>query len=135
LCAFAVVVGTLVLQGLTLKPLILSLDLADDAPVDREVRETHERLARLALQLLEGDSTPESDLLRREFSERLGPETPENAAAPARSRHDRLRGRIVVEQRRALVELRARGEIGDEAFHEVEARLDLAELNAGIQAE
>ena len=34
--AFAVVVGTLVLQGLTLKPLIRSLDLRDDDPVGRE---------------------------------------------------------------------------------------------------
>ena len=38
LIAFCVVVGTLVLQGLTLRPLILLLKLRDDEPVNREVR-------------------------------------------------------------------------------------------------
>src|SRR5262249_5978683 len=37
LTAFAVVLGTLVVQGLTLRPLIHSLDLEDDDPVGREV--------------------------------------------------------------------------------------------------
>src|SRR5262249_50078021 len=35
--AFAVVLGTLVIQGLTLKPLLRLLDLHDDDPVGREV--------------------------------------------------------------------------------------------------
>jgi NhaP-type Na+/H+ or K+/H+ antiporter len=38
LCAFAVVLGTLVLQGLTLKPLIRRMGLTDDDPVGREIR-------------------------------------------------------------------------------------------------
>jgi CPA1 family monovalent cation:H+ antiporter len=38
LCAFCVVVGTLVAQGMTLRPLILSLGLTDDGTVEREVR-------------------------------------------------------------------------------------------------
>src|SRR5262249_21723278 len=37
LTAFAVVFGTLVLQGLTLKPLLHALQLQDDDPVGREV--------------------------------------------------------------------------------------------------
>ncbi|MFL6234941.1 MAG: cation:proton antiporter [Thermoanaerobaculia bacterium] len=36
--AFGVVLGTLVLQGLTLRPLLLRLRLEDDGAVDREVR-------------------------------------------------------------------------------------------------
>ena len=36
LTAFAVVLGTLVIQGLTLKPLLRALDLHDDDPVGRE---------------------------------------------------------------------------------------------------
>ncbi len=36
--AFGVVLGTLVLQGLTLRPLLLRLRLEDDGTVDREVR-------------------------------------------------------------------------------------------------
>jgi Na+/H+ antiporter len=38
LCAFAVVLGTLVLQGLTMAPLIRRLGLTDDDPVGREIR-------------------------------------------------------------------------------------------------
>ena len=38
LCAFAVVLGTLVLQGLTMAPLIRRLGLSDDDPVGREIR-------------------------------------------------------------------------------------------------
>src|SRR4029077_20899759 len=36
--AFGVVLGTLVVQGLTLRPLLLRLGLKDDGTVDREVR-------------------------------------------------------------------------------------------------
>ena len=38
LTAFSVVLGTLAIQGLTLKPLLRALDLHDDDPVGREVR-------------------------------------------------------------------------------------------------
>lgn len=127
LCAFCVVVGTLVVQGLTLKPLILWLGLADDGPVEREVREARARLAKIGLGVLDGETSPESESLRQELRELLESAAPQ--ASPA-TNLDQLRARIVVEQRRVLLALRASGDIGDEAFHELEARLDLAELNA-----
>ena len=37
LCAFCVVLGTLVIQGLTLRPLLLLLRLDDDGSVEREI--------------------------------------------------------------------------------------------------
>ena len=43
LTAFSVVLGTLVIQGLTLKPLLRALDLHDDDPVGREVSAARER--------------------------------------------------------------------------------------------
>src|SRR5262245_4244217 len=43
LTAFSVVVGTLVIQGLTLKPLIRALDLQDDDPVGHELSAARER--------------------------------------------------------------------------------------------
>jgi CPA1 family monovalent cation:H+ antiporter len=43
---------------------------------------------------------------------------------------DSLRARIVVAQRDALLDMRANGEIGDDAFHRIEAQLDVAELSA-----
>ncbi len=49
LTAFAVVFGTLVIQGLTLKPLMRALDLHDDDPVGREVRAAREAALRSML--------------------------------------------------------------------------------------
>ena len=47
--AFGVVLGTLVLQGLTLRPLLLRLRLEDDGTVDREVRLARVESLRAAL--------------------------------------------------------------------------------------
>ncbi|MET0498468.1 MAG: sodium:proton antiporter [Steroidobacteraceae bacterium] len=127
LCSFFVVVGTLVVQGFTLRPLIVWLQLRDDREVDHEVRRAHERIARAALTVLDGDQSPESQELRREVMSLLDTDRGEQ---DGRTRHDRLRSRIVAEQRRALVQMRDDDEIGDDAFHQVEARLDWAELNA-----
>ena len=38
--------------------------------------------------------------------------------------------RIVAAQRQALLEMRSKDQIGDDAFHQVEAQLDVAEVNA-----
>ena len=54
LCAFGVVVGTLVLQGLTLRPLISALHIKADRSVDQEVHHASERLAHVALEALSG---------------------------------------------------------------------------------
>jgi len=55
----------------------------------------------------------------------------EDREAPqAATDHDRLRLRAVRHQRRALEELRVRGEIGDQAYHRVEEEIDWAELDA-----
>src|SRR4051812_12260511 len=52
LVAFSVVLGTLVLQGLTLKPLLRMLALKDGDPVEDEVRGARERLLAAALEQL-----------------------------------------------------------------------------------
>jgi Na+/H+ antiporter len=126
LCSFAVVVGTLVLQGLTLGPLIKWLALKDDGPVETEVREARRRLAKVAIETLEGNDTREAHLLRKEFNALLD----DADGFTGRSAHDELRARIVDAQRRALVEMLNAGEIGDDAFHQLEAQLDWAEVAA-----
>ncbi len=67
LCAFAVVLGTLVLQGLTLKPLIRRLGLKDDDPVGREVRLGRTHAYQALLDAIEDDDTPAAKLLRKEY--------------------------------------------------------------------
>jgi len=128
LCAFCVVVGTLVLQGLTLRPLILALGLSDDGTVKREVRVAQDVLALVALEILEDDDSDTSRALRDEF---ITTEVAEIDAphATAREARNRLRSRIVEAQRRALVKLRQTAEIGDDAFHDIEEYLDRLEIN------
>ena len=130
LCAFCVVVGTLVVQGLTLRPLILALGLKDDRPVDREVQLINERMTHVALASLDGDHSPESEMLRREFASLRDGTSTVDEQPHGHSRHDELRAHVIGAQRRTLLEMRASDEIGDDAFHQVEARLDWAELNA-----
>jgi CPA1 family monovalent cation:H+ antiporter len=128
LCAFVVVVGTLVLQGLTLRPLILALGLTDDGSVEREVRRAQDVLALVALEILDGDGSETARVLRDEF---VTTEVAEIDAphATAREARNLLRGRILDAQRDALVQLRATAEIGDDAFHRIEEHLDRLEIN------
>lgn len=112
LCAFAVVFGTLVLQGLTLKPLVLALGLQDDDdPVGRETQ-----LARAHLDQVGLPSGPpmEGGL-------------PDESKSPANQRALRLE--VLRRRREALHVLREREEIGDDAFHRLEWELDISELD------
>jgi len=128
LCAFFVVVGTLVIQGMTLRPLILALKLTDDGVVSREVRVAQDVLALVALEILEVDESDTARALRDEF---ITTEVAEADAphATAREARNRLRARILDAQRQALVKLRETAEIGDDAFHRLEEYLDRNEVN------
>ena len=53
--AFSVVLGTLVIQGLTLRPLLRALDLHDGDPVGQETELARERALQAALATLDGD--------------------------------------------------------------------------------
>jgi len=74
LCAFSVVLGTLVIQGLTLRPLLAVLGLKDDGSVDREVRLARVETARAPpLRVLdeERQGDPSVDILRSEYQARI----------------------------------------------------------------
>jgi monovalent cation/hydrogen antiporter len=71
LTAFAVVLGTLTIQGLTLKPLLRALHLHDDDPVGREVNAARERALGAALASFANDRSPAAELVRQEFTARL----------------------------------------------------------------
>lgn len=129
LAAFCVVVGTLVVQGLTLRPLIVGLQLRDDDPVNREVRMTCERLVHTGLAELGDDESPHARSLREELKAQLE-QVRSQQEVEQLSQYDALRLRIIAAQRDALLKMRSAGEIGDEAFHRVEADLDVAEINA-----
>ena len=129
LTAFSVVLGTLVIQGLTLKPLLRALNLDDDDPVGREVRTGRSRALEAALSSLADKDPTVADAIRREFTSHLGDEPPDaQAGDPTRSAHSELRRLAVEAARQTVLAMRASNEIGDDAFHQIEEELDWLEM-------
>lgn len=135
LTAFSVVVGTLTIQGLTLGPLLRTLDLHDDDPVGRESRLARERALQAALASLRHDESPVADLVRQELRTRLTSESPGDAGREVRTQHHLLRRRALDAAREAVLAMRATHEIGDDAFHQVEEALDWLDMAAGVREE
>ncbi|HYH81072.1 MAG TPA: sodium:proton antiporter [Longimicrobium sp.] len=137
--AFGVVLGTLVLQGLTLRPLMLRLGLEDDGSVEREVRLARVETLRAALAAAEECPAAETAALVQhryelQLSRAEAAVTMSGAPAEAADRDGQDADEAVVRaatraQRRRLVALRADGTIGDAAFQRVEEELDWAELD------
>ena len=140
--AFSVVLGTLVVQGMTLRPLMNALRLEDDGSVEREVRFARVETLRAALAAttqLPGEDM--SGLLRQRYEVLLRRAEAElaagNEAPNARSaRGDGLFNvdssivrTATTAERQRLLALRADGTIGDAAFQRIEQELDWEELD------
>jgi Na+/H+ antiporter len=129
LCAFCVVLGTLVIQGFTLKPLLHWLRLKDDGSVEREVSDARVFVMQAALDSLDGDTSPAAASMREQYA--AARKVAEDQSEPqAATEFDRLRMRAIEAQRRTLHDLRRQGRIGDEAFHRIQEELDWSELDA-----
>ncbi|HEU5196756.1 MAG TPA: cation:proton antiporter, partial [Methylomirabilota bacterium] len=140
---FAVILCTLVLQGLTLTPLIRRLDLGEDRTLELEEAHAREQAARAALERL--DRVAGAEWARREDVERLralhgqrirrassmnvsdGGEAGRVQAALRRLRHETLSA-----ERRALIKLRDQGVISDEVLHVLELELDVEAIRIGL---
>jgi Na+/H+ antiporter len=131
--AFAVVLGTLVVQGLTLRPLILAFGLKDDDPVGIEVARARAVAYRAALDAIEDDPSEEAEILRLEYRAILmqADDDPHGGITNGELPADPLRRRGIAAARKSIFDLRAREVIGDDAFHRIEEELDRAELSAG----
>jgi CPA1 family monovalent cation:H+ antiporter len=135
--AFCVVLGTLIIQGLTLRPLLFALEVKEDETVDREANLARTVAAKAALRAL--DDQPASmarAVVRREYEARLrrmtsGEPAPDDESA---SELGRVQQCAILAERSALSDMRARGEIGDDAFHRVEEELDWAEMHVARQS-
>ena len=132
LTAFAVVLGSLVIQGLTLRPLILALKFDDDDPVAREAAHARGVAFRAALNQIDDDPSEEAEILRLEYHAVLlrAEAEPDGGIASGELPADPLRRRAIAAAREALLTLRRTEAIGDDAFHRVEEELDRAELSA-----
>jgi CPA1 family monovalent cation:H+ antiporter len=131
LTAFGVVLGTLVIQGLTLRPLIAWLALDDGDPVGHEVGWARRAAFHAALEAIDGNTSAEAEMVRLEYRQMLdqsesNPDGLTSSELPA----DPVRRDAIRAARQKLFEMRESGEIGDDAFHRLEEEFDWAELSA-----
>jgi Na+/H+ antiporter len=137
---FAVILGTLVLQGLTLPALIRVLGLEDDGLADKEEAKARILAAEAAIARLE--ELVDEDWVREDTAERLRGlynfrrerfrsrfDAESDGAAEDRSvNYQRLRRELLEAERRAVVDLRRSGRIDDEVMRRVVRDLDLEDV-------
>ncbi|HET7694396.1 MAG TPA: sodium:proton antiporter [Vicinamibacterales bacterium] len=128
---FVVVLGTLTIQGLTLKPLLRALELRDGDPVAREVNLARERALRAGLDSFADQQSTVADAVREEFVTHLAADAAPGAAR--RSAHTGIHRGAIAAARRAVLAMRESDEIGDDAFHQVEEELDWLEMAGGSE--
>jgi Na+/H+ antiporter len=139
--SFAVILATLVLQGLTLPAVIKALKLKDDGADLREEREALRQASEAAVkrlteiddisiinpQLMERVRLPYAQRLERLTEQtREDPECRLTEGESAAFR--RLRGEALDAERKAVVALRNQGRISEEVLHRVQEALDLEAL-------
>jgi CPA1 family monovalent cation:H+ antiporter len=128
LASFTVVLGTLVLQGFTIRPLIAALKIAKDSSLDTEISTNREAMLEVALRSIEQDSGAEAQALRVEVEvlrkHNVGRERP-------KSPHDELRLRMLNAERALIHDRRRRGLLAEDVYQVLENELDRAELDIG----
>ncbi len=142
---FAVIFGTLVVQGLTLPAVIRLLDLEDDGEeAGRDEARARIHAASAALRRLE--ELAEEDWVREDTAERVRGgygfrrdrfaawlDGGDDGSIEARSRDfQRLRRELLAAERNAVIELRRSGEISDEVARRVARDLDLEDARLEI---
>lgn len=127
LTAFAVVLATLVAQGLTLAPLIrfLGLDKLDDT--QRELNDAHRILAETALEQLEGKTGAPADNLRELYGLKGRAEADPDAASQLDEYHD-LGLKVIAAQRARLQQLLDEEQLGVEEHALIQEEIDWREL-------
>jgi hypothetical protein len=141
LLTFVVILATLVGQGLTLAPLVRWLGVAQDGGIEREETLARREAARAALSRLDDLASEPwlplglTDKLRDRYQRLLAhlPVSldPADLDHDKIAAYDRARREVVQAQRLAIIDLRNRDVIGDDALHRIERDLDLETLGTG----
>lgn len=143
LLTFAVILVTLVLQGLSLGPLVRWLRFPEDRTLEAEEIHARDRAVRAALERLEvvlgqapGGEEQLADL-RRHYEDRARVIAERQAGVPLSSSladavFKRARHEALSAERRTLLELRDHGAISDEVLLELERELDLEAARYGL---
>ena len=141
---FGVILGTLVVQGLTLPALIRWLDLEDDGLAEKEEAKARIRAAEAALARL--DELVDEDWVRADTAERLRGlygfrrdrfrarfDTESDGAIEDQSAaYQRLRRELLEAERQAVRQLRREGFIDDDVMRRVQRDLDLEEQRLDV---
>ena len=129
LSALAVVLGTLVLQGLTLAPLIRLLHFARDESFDHELIAGRIALIDAGMASVDNERGDAAEALRETLkADREAIDAGKHPREAAKI--DDLTRRSIAAQRARLADLRRSGEMEEDVFHTLEEELDWAELAA-----
>ena len=136
LTAFLVVLGTLLIQGLTLKLLLRALDLHDGDPVAHEEHAARHRMLEAAFAQLPADGSAAVNLVRKNLKMHLGRPLHESGSpfASFGVEYDERYRAALQAARQVLLALRNTGDIGDDAFHTLENDLDWLEVSDPLRA-
>ncbi|MEO8450520.1 MAG: Na+/H+ antiporter [Gemmatimonadota bacterium] len=132
-----VILVTLVLQGITLAPLIRKLGFPADPTAHIEERHARSEALRSGLERLEDladepwVSQDEVGRLREEFRRRSELHQAGGGGGNPADARRRLRREVLRAERRAMVRLRDEGAISDEVLQELERELDVEALRLG----
>lgn len=144
--AFSVIFVTLVLQGLTLPPLVRALGLAGEPGPNLEEEAARREIVEVALTYLEGlRNKDEAEFeamyedLTGHYRQRLaaltGKDDAENGVSPQHHKHlSRISRELLRVERCTAVRLRNDGQIDDEILREIERELDLRETGSAHPA-
>jgi len=136
-----VILVTLVLQGLTLAPLIRRLRFTHDPTPEIERQHARREALRGGRERLEDLAdeawVPQEDvaMLREEFQRRAELVTAAASAQDGLEASRRLRAEVLRAERRAMVRLRDEGAISDEVLQELERELDVEAIRLGAGEE
>ena len=129
--AFVVVVGTLLIQGLTLGFLVKWCGFPPDDVVSDEIARARAAALKAAIGSLEGQRGDVAERLRQEYQESVS--AAKWGGDPFATKQFTLRRRSIDAARQELSRLRQTEAIGDDAYHIVEEELDWTDLSAGVE--
>src|SRR2546421_255190 len=132
---FVVIAVTLVLQGLTLKPLIRMLKVGRDWSLQEEKQRAQMALGKAAIAAIDavaaksGIPNELAERIRAEFAEKITLSVPEGLVLRHSGADDarRLRDAAVKAERQELIRLWRENQISDEVLHHIEEDLDYQE--------
>lgn len=133
LAAFAVVLATLVIQGLTLGPLVRLLKLDGEDGLRAEIDQARAAMISTALQRLEGQSGEIVDHWRYSLSARLRAVESDDDST-LKDKH-RLGLDTIRHQRKLLDDMRRTGRVGADAFLIIQEELDFTEVSLSSETD